>query len=85
VRPPDPEHEKLLCNLFAEVIGVSRVGVDDNFFDLGGNSLDAVLLVYRIRSALNSDMSLLDLFAHPKVAEIANLIAQENGAGTSCP
>lgn len=69
-RAPATPRQEILCGLFAEILGVARCGVDNDFFDLGGRSVEAMLLAGRISAALNVRMSMADLFKAPTVGDI---------------
>jgi amino acid adenylation domain-containing protein len=67
-RPPCTEEEKVLCGLFEEVLGISKVSIDDSFFALGGHSLLATRLVSLLRTRLATGIQLQDVFSRPTVA-----------------
>ncbi|MFG2001070.1 condensation domain-containing protein [Spirillospora sp. NPDC048911] len=69
-RAPRTADEETLANLFAEVLGLERVGIDDGFFDLGGDSIIAIQLVSRVRQS-GLVISPRDVFQHQTVEELA--------------
>ena len=73
-RAPGNAVEEILAGIYAEVLGVERVGVDDSFFDLGGDSLLAMRLSAAINASLNADLSVPTVFDAPTVAELAHRI-----------
>ncbi|MEU4836608.1 phosphopantetheine-binding protein, partial [Streptosporangium sp. NPDC023615] len=72
--------EGVLCGLFAEVLGVSGVGVDEGFFDLGGDSIVAIRLVARARG-VGLVFSPRDVFRYQSVRELAAVAVQESAGG----
>jgi len=69
-RAPGNVRQETLCEIFAEVLRLPRVGIDDDFFALGGRSVDGVLIASRANAAFNCELSLADLFEAPTVAEL---------------
>lgn len=79
-RAPRCDRERRLTEIWALLLGVPRVGIDDSFFQLGGHSLLAVELTRRCRAVLGAQLSLAQLFARPTIAglvEHASGIDQE--------
>ncbi|AFM18251.1 non-ribosomal peptide synthase/amino acid adenylation enzyme [Mycolicibacterium chubuense NBB4] len=72
-RAPGSPVEELLATAFADVLGVSRVGVDDSFFDLGGDSLSAMRVIAAINTSLTTELTVRSLFDAPTVARLAPL------------
>jgi nonribosomal peptide synthetase DhbF len=70
-RAPRNPAEQTLARLFADVLELGRVGIDEDFFDLGGNSLRAIRLVGLIRAELNLEVSIRTLFAARTIAGLS--------------
>ena len=81
VRAPRTPIEEVLVGLFAAVLGLDRVGVDESFFDLGGHSLMATQLMARVRETYRVEMPLRLLFERPTPERLAQSVATALRAG----
>ncbi|GAA1999248.1 amino acid adenylation domain-containing protein [Catenulispora subtropica] len=69
--PPAGPTEEALAAIWAEVLGRPRIGRTDHFFDLGGHSLTGIQLISRVRGTFDVEISILDVFQHPVLADLA--------------
>ncbi|CAL9567060.1 amino acid adenylation domain-containing protein [Streptomyces sp. enrichment culture] len=82
---PRDAAERTVAEVFAEILGVDRVGVHDDFFDLGGDSIRAVQALSRIEARLGARAARRALFAHPTVAELVARGLTAAPAGDAIP
>jgi amino acid adenylation domain-containing protein len=75
-RAPDSDVERRIATLIEDLLGIERVGADDNFFLLGGHSLLGTQLVLRLREAFGAELRLRDLFEGPTVAKLAKRVEE---------
>ncbi|SHE68680.1 fengycin family lipopeptide synthetase D/tyrocidine synthetase-2 [Seinonella peptonophila] len=71
---PRTDLEKKLVSIWEEVLQITNIGIDDNFFSLGGHSLKGIALLARIEKQYHVSLSLRDLFAHPTVQSLGEVI-----------
>jgi len=71
---PRDETEKALAEIWAEVLRLERVGIDNKFFDLGGHSLIALQIIARVRNTFQVELTLRHIFEAPTVAQLAATI-----------
>ncbi|MFD4562663.1 amino acid adenylation domain-containing protein, partial [Streptomyces sp. NPDC058469] len=81
---PRTEAERILADVWAQVLGVDEVGAEDNFFDLGGHSLLATQVISRVREVFGVEVPLSVLFDEPTMREFASVI-ETAGAGVTAP
>ncbi|HYP26888.1 MAG TPA: condensation domain-containing protein, partial [Blastocatellia bacterium] len=73
---PRNQIESSMAGIWSEVLNVPRVGISDNFFDLGGHSLSATQVIYRLRDAFNVAIPLRDIFEHPTIERLSERVAE---------
>jgi thioesterase domain-containing protein/acyl carrier protein len=79
-RAPVGPTEEILASIYAQVLGVERVGVDDSFFDLGGDSLLAMRVVAEINTGLDVGLAVRTLFYAPTVRSLSQQLGKQDSA-----
>jgi len=74
---PSSEHEQAMCELWCQLLGYSELGINDDFFDLGGTSLKAVKLVSMLASQFNKNISVVSVFEKPTIAGLTSVTFDE--------
>jgi acyl carrier protein len=69
--------EKLIADTWKEVLNLDEIGVNDNFFDLGGNSLNLVKVIIKLKKILNKEVPTMMMFKYPTVHLLAHYIMEE--------
>ncbi|WP_231633909.1 condensation domain-containing protein, partial [Mycobacterium sp. UM_11] len=78
-RAPTNAVEEILAGIYAQVLGVERVGIDQSFFDLGGDSISAMRLIAAVNTDLDEYLSVRAIFEAPTVAQLAPRIGEAGG------
>lgn len=83
--PPSTEIEAKIINIWQEVLGIEGIGVDHNFFDIGGNSINIIKVIAKISKQMGIQVSIGELFQWPTAREIAhNLFIESPLKGLEC-
>jgi amino acid adenylation domain-containing protein/FkbM family methyltransferase len=72
--PPDTPTEEIVCAIWSEILGRERLGIHDNFFDMGGHSLMATQVTSRIREAFHIELPVRGIFEYPTVMELSKAV-----------
>ncbi|WP_434295735.1 condensation domain-containing protein, partial [Clostridium botulinum] len=77
---PRNKVEETLAKIWSEILGIEKIGINDNFFDLGGHSLKATILMSKIHKELSREVPLKELFKSPTIKDLSKYIesAEEN-------
>lgn len=77
---PSTATEELLAEIWSEILGVEKIGIHDNFFDLGGHSLRVIQVVSRIRQTFDLKISVHHLFKNPTISKLIEVMAELAGS-----
>lgn len=82
---PQSETERVIAGIYAQVLGIERVGVDDSFFDLGGDSLSAMRVIAAINAALDVHLPVRTMFYAPSVRSLSEQLGAHDSASEVVP
>ena len=74
---PRSQSEKTLVNIWQQVLDIERLGIDDHFFELGGNSLHAIRVISAIRKHFSVEMPISEIFLNPTISLLVQFIEQQ--------
>jgi len=77
-KPPNSEIERSIATIWQEVLNLEKVGINDNFFDLGGHSLLMVQVNQKLNAALNRNLSVVEMFQNPTISALARYLTQDS-------
>ena len=80
---PGKKLEQSIALIWQEVLGINQIGINDNFFEIGGTSLKAVQVVSKLRDELDADVSLVTMFEKPNIKALAILLNTNSTAEES--
>jgi acyl carrier protein len=72
---PRSQTEKMLAGIWAEVLNVEQVGINDNFFDLGGHSLLMIRVFRKLQEIIDQNISMITLFQYPTIGSLSNYLS----------
>lgn len=75
--PPRTEVEQTIAGIWQDMLDLEKVGIHDNFFDLGGHSLLLIQVHSQLQKLLNRDISITDLFEYPTISSLTKYLSQE--------
>jgi len=77
--PPGTKMEKLVASIWMETLKLDKMGIDDNFFDLGGNSLDIIKVNNRLREETGKNIPVVKMFTFPTIRSLSTYLIKEEG------
>jgi acyl carrier protein len=78
---PKTEKESLIAGIWKEVLNIDNVGIHDNFFDIGGNSLGIIQVNFKLKELFKRDIPALIMFEYPTIASIIDYLEKNPGGG----
>lgn len=74
---PSTDLEKSLTNIWQDVLGIDLISINDNFFEMGGNSIDAAIIINKIQELLGGIFHLVSIFNHPTISKLSIFMLSE--------
>jgi acyl carrier protein len=84
-QPPENELEEKILNIWADALQLEKIGVNDNFFDIGGNSFLISEVTYNLSKLLNKDISMIEFFQYPTIRKLAQYFEPSGSPGPETP